>query len=281
MLKNSFIHIQGIGKKTEQKIWEAGIRTWSDCIPPNLHKLSKTVINRLIDGLEKHPDAILDSPDYLYKHLPSNQQWRLFSRFKDSIAYLDIETTGTHHNCKITTIALYDGNAIFTFVNGENLHTFPKQLAKYKLLVTYNGKSFDVPMINQFFNISVQQAHIDLRPILAGIGLKGGLKGCEKKLGIDRKELSGMDGYGAVLLWREYERFNNRDVLNTLLAYNIADTVNMEPLLIHAYNENLKDTPFYHEKKIEPAPYPHSPHTPHPAVVARIKNLLAQYRERF
>ncbi len=278
MLQNSFLHISGIGKKTEQKIWQAGITTWADCKPPFPKELSKTITNRLESGLTRHPDTILNSPDYLYQTLPSNQHWRLFPRFRESTAFIDIETTGTHENCKITTIALYDGKQILTFINGDNLHTFPEILARYKVIVTYNGKSFDVPIIKQFFNIKVDQAHIDLRFILAAIDLKGGLKGCEKKLGLDRAELSGIDGYAAVLLWREYERFNNKDVLNTLLAYNIADAVNLEPLLIHAYNRNLQDTPFYAEKKINPELSPKSPYSPHKQVVAQTKKLLAEQK---
>lgn len=277
MLQNSFLHISGIGKKTEQKIWQAGVRTWSDFKPPH-PQLSTTISRRIAHGLQKHPSTILATPDYLYKTLPSNQHWRLFKRFQGSTAYIDIETTGTHQDCTITTIALYDGTQILTFVNGDNLHTFPEVLKRYKLIVTYNGKSFDVPIIRHFFNINVDQAHIDLRPVLAAIGLKGGLKGCEKMLGIDRQELSGVDGYGAVLLWREYQRFGNKDVLHTLLAYNIADAVNMEPLLIHAYNKNLENTPFYNDKKISSSPYPQSPYAPHPMVVARIKKLLEERR---
>ena len=277
MLQNSFIHISGIGKKTEQNLWRKGIKTWDMFKQPFPASLSKTTLNRLRDGLGNHPTTILDSPDYLYKTLPSNQHWRLFPRFRHTTAYIDIETTGTHHDCTITTIALYDGNQTLTFVNGDNLHTFPEVLKRYQLIVTYNGKSFDVPIIKNFFNIDVPQAHLDLRGILAAIGLKGGLKGCEKQLGIDRQELAGVDGYGAVLLWRDYERFKNKDVLDTLLAYNIADAVNLEPLLIHAYNRNLQDTPFYPEKKISQATYPQSPYSPHPTVVARVKKLLANY----
>lgn len=274
MLQNSFLHISGIGQKTEQKIWESGIRTWQDFPPPYPTTLSAVTLRRIRDGLNKHPTRILDSPEYLYAQLPSSQHWRLFQQFRDRTAFIDIETTGTHHDCQITTIALYDGRQILTFSHGDNLHTFPEALSKYDIIVTYNGKCFDVPIIEQFFSIRVEQAHIDLRPVLAQIGIKGGLKGCEKQLGIDRQELSGVDGYGAVLLWREYQRFNNNDVLETLLAYNIADAVNLEPLLIHAYNRHLQDTPFHNEQQIAPARPPHSPCIPHPHVVARVKKLL-------
>ena len=86
--------------------------------------------------------------------------------------------------------------------------------------------------------------------VLRSLGITGGLKGCEKKLGIDRKELDGVDGYFAVLLWREYLKSGNRAALDTLLAYNIEDVVNLETLMVIAYNMNLDATPFSGELRL-------------------------------
>jgi hypothetical protein len=33
MLKNTFLHIPGIGIKTEQRFWETGIHNWNDFTP--------------------------------------------------------------------------------------------------------------------------------------------------------------------------------------------------------------------------------------------------------
>ena len=63
--------------------------------------------------------------------------------------------------------------------------------------------------------------------MLSRLGYKGGLKGCEKQLGLDRHELDGVDGYTAVLLWQEYTRTRNTRALDTLLAYNIQDVLNL------------------------------------------------------
>lgn len=30
MLEHTFVHIPGIGKATEQRLWEQGIRTWAE-----------------------------------------------------------------------------------------------------------------------------------------------------------------------------------------------------------------------------------------------------------
>jgi hypothetical protein len=32
MLQNTFLHLPGIGKKTEHAIWEKGIRSWDDLL---------------------------------------------------------------------------------------------------------------------------------------------------------------------------------------------------------------------------------------------------------
>ena len=44
---------------------------------------------------------------------------------------------------------------------------------------------------------------------MSSLGYRGGLKGCEKCLGLDRAELDGVDGYFAVLLWNEYRKSGN------------------------------------------------------------------------
>ena len=59
----------------------------------------------------------------------------------------------------------------------------------------------------------MNQAHIDLRYLLKSLGYTGGLKGCEKKAGIDRGELDGVNGYFAVLLWQDYQRNRNEKPL--------------------------------------------------------------------
>jgi uncharacterized protein YprB with RNaseH-like and TPR domain len=52
----------------------------------------------------------------------------------------------------------------------------------------YNGKTFDVPFIEKYFGIRMNHAHIDLRYVLKSLGYAGGLKRCEKALGLDRGE---------------------------------------------------------------------------------------------
>ncbi len=273
MLKNTFCHIPGIGEITEKNLWSTGLDSWDACsdlegIP--LPRKQKKAIKRYIEESESN---LLDgNAKFFSRLLPPNLHWRLFPQFRDSIAYLDIETTGleTWEN-SITTIALYDGKAILYYVQGENLEDFETDIKKYEVLVTYNGKCFDLPFIEWYFRTKLDHAHIDLRYVLRSLGYSGGLKGCEHQLGLNRGELEGVDGFFAVLLWHEFERTGDRRVLETLLAYNIEDVINLEMLMVMAYNLKIKKTPFEVTHCLELPDRPEIPFIPDIGVVERVK----------
>ncbi|MFC1822415.1 ribonuclease H-like domain-containing protein [Thermodesulfobacteriota bacterium] len=258
MLKNTFIHIPGIGIKIEERLWDSGILDWDSFKEPfqiNLSHKKLESIERYLQESKEHLES--NNPKYFESLLPASQHWRMFSDFRDSTVYLDIETTGLNMwGFEITTISLYDGESIFCYVKDQNLEDFEKDINKYKVIVTYNGKSFDIPFIERYFGINLPQAHIDLRYILASLGFSGGLKGCEKQLWIDRGNLEDVDGYFAVLLWYDYKQNKNQKALETLLAYNIQDTVNLETLMVQAHNMKLRDFPFL---KIHQLPVPKQP----------------------
>lgn len=94
--------------------------------------------------------------------------------------------------------------------------------------------------------LPMQQAHIDLRYVLRSLGYKGGVKSCERQLGLDRGGLADVDGYTAVLLWADYTQRGNARALETLLAYNTEDVINLEVLMVLAYNLLVRQTPFTH-----------------------------------
>ncbi len=272
MLTHSFIHLPGIGVKTEENLWQAGIQNWSQWSDTPPVRLPNSSLPQLASLLQTSLTELDKGPDFFSKRLPANEQWRLFSHFRNRTAYLDIETTGLGPNAEITTIALYDGCDVHCYINGRNLEDFEKDIWNYEILVTYNGKGFDIPVLERYFHTRLTHAHIDLRYILAKLGFKGGLKGCEKQLGIDRGTLDGIDGYFAVLLWQDYINNNNEKALETLLAYNIEDTVNLERLLIEAYNRNVQSTPFGNDLFIEQPEVPAILYQPDYNTVARIRN---------
>ncbi len=272
MIKNTFCHIPGVSVRFERMLWEMGIHSW-DCFLNQADIPAPAARVRDIAGhIRKSMDHVaLSDPAFFAKSLPSRHHWRLFAAFRHSTAYLDIETTGLGGpEDHITTIALYDGQSVFHYVHGENLENFETDVQRYNLLVTYNGKCFDVPFIRRSFGMAMPQAHIDLMYVLRRLGITGGLKGCEKKLGLDRKELDGVDGFFAVLLWREFVREGNRAALETLLAYNIEDVVNLETLMVMAYNLNLQDTPFPADLRL---PLPQRPQVPFAADAETIQRI--------
>ena len=278
MLKNTFCHIPGIGLVTEKRLWDAGLRSWDDLSKLDngrlpLSKSRAYGLKRYIDQSNSHLQA--GDPRYFAELLPSDQTWRIFSDFRGSTAYVDIETTGTDgSNDHITTIALYDGTSVFWYVQGRNLEDFPAQVQKYELLVTFNGKCFDLPFIRSHLGIPMSQAHIDLRYVLKSLGYRGGLKKCEKQLGIDREDLDGVDGFFAVLLWDEYKRKGSAKALETLLAYNIQDVVSLETLMVQAFNLKLRETPFHERLTLDPPTSPAVPFKADLPTIDRIKTRL-------
>lgn len=172
-----------------------------------------------------------ENAQFFYHALPFQDQWRLFDEFKGDAVYLDIETNGYRNG--ITVIGLSDGVDTKMMVRGFNLdkNLLTKALAQCKLVVTFNGASFDLPIIERYFGIKVRVPHLDLRFAAKRIGLQGGLKAIEKTLGIARrKEVEDCSGQDAVYLWEMWKSTGNRDYLDKLIWYNEEDILNLKPL---------------------------------------------------
>jgi uncharacterized protein YprB with RNaseH-like and TPR domain len=238
LLEQTFIHIQGIGRKTEQRLWERGIRTWKHfltCSETIFSPARDEMVRRELEASLEHREDIL----YFTDRLSSRDIWRMFDAFRKKAVYLDIETSGGYQGIdEITVIGLYNGDTVETFINGIDLYEFEATIAKYDLVITFNGSNFDLPFIRRWFpSIVLPPAHIDLRFLLRGLGYRGGLKKIEKDLGVFRNaEINGMNGYDAVMLWKAYH-WGDRNALEKLIKYNTADIVNLEHLMELGYRE--------------------------------------------
>jgi len=254
-LLNSFTFVKGIGVKTETTLKGLGINCWDDVIKKRRPELfPKQKWNALLNGVNSGLEAlkILDISQ-LTSLIPKIQHWKMIPNFIDRIAYLDIETTGlSPHYSHITTIAVYDGTSIHNFVRGENLNEFPTFISKFPAITTFYGKSFDIPFIKQEMGIGFNQIHFDVCFLLKRLKIKGGLKKIEKRFGISRGELEDLDGYTAVLLWKKFRKSKKKEYLETLLAYNNEDVINLEFLLYQAYNLLIEKEPVY----ISPLEFP-------------------------
>jgi uncharacterized protein YprB with RNaseH-like and TPR domain len=271
VLKHTFVHLPGLGPSTERRLWAAGILTWDDFLDAETPPLSsvKAPLWRQELELSKERLAAGDA-DWFGERLSPADAWRLFFDFRDGLACVDIETDGTPQN-EVTAVSLYDGqNTVRTYAHGRNLHDFTTDILESKVLVTFNGRCFDAPVLRSHLRAVLPKAHIDLRNVLTAIGVKGGLKKCEERYGVDRGDLTGADGYFAVILWREYTRSGDPALLETLLAYNAADVLALPVLLAHAVNELLGQTPFA-DRYALPIPRPgDNPHAPDPRVLRKL-----------
>jgi uncharacterized protein YprB with RNaseH-like and TPR domain len=271
MLRNTFCHIPGIGPKTEGSLWEAGYTTWEDLLRqgglPARYPARRSCADHLQESVKHYADRNLA---YFADRLPPGQQWRLFHDFRCSCAYLDIETTGLGPGDYVTAVALYDGRRLRSYVLGHNLDDFRGEVREYALLVTYNGSTFDLPFLRRQLRVELPQAHIDLRFVLGSLGYRGGLKECERRLGVRREGLEEVDGFVAVLLWHEYQWRGNRQALETLLAYNAQDVLNLERLMVEAYNRKLHGTPFAQSHRLPAPAVPANPFRPDAAVLRQV-----------
>lgn len=255
MLSSTFCHVPAVGEKTERHIWEAGIWSWEDalCTPFFERSFPRAFVFQVRSFLERSQRRLeRNDARFFEEHLPRKELWRLFPEFRHTAVFLDIETTGLNPpDDYVTAITLFDGYHIKTFVRGINLKDFLPEVMKYRVIITFNGKCFDLPFLERSLGIRLPHVHLDLRYILKSLGFSGGLKACERALGIDRGKLQGVDGYTAVLLWRKYQD-GCPEALETLLAYNVADTVNLERLMVFAYNEKIRHLPLPQSPLPEP-----------------------------
>jgi uncharacterized protein YprB with RNaseH-like and TPR domain len=244
MLKRTYIHLPGVGRRTEAHFWRQGLGTWEDFLGAGwVAGLSRDRVRRLREHLQESLGQMANAGYFAARLLPG-EHWRLFRQFRPRAAYLDIETTGTFWpGLMVTVVGLYDGVEMRQFVHGYNLHEFPRALEGLDLLVTFNGTQFDLPVLRANFpELSLPPVHVDLRFLLARLGFRGGLKKIEPRFGIQRpEEVDGMDGYMAVILWERYQR-GDRTALELLLKYNREDVVNLEVLMeegFRLYRERL------------------------------------------
>ncbi len=241
MLKKSFIFLDKISHASEKKIWEQNIHTWDHFLETkDIHGIGKTrkiFYDQQIHHAKKA--AVDDDVQTLSTLFPKQEHWRLYNLFKEQACFLDIETSGYYGD--ITVIGIYDGRETKTMIKGKNLNLplLKNLLQQYKMIITFNGSSFDLPVINRYYPNTIPNiAHVDLRHVLAKVGYTGGLKSIEKQLGIKRaEEVRDVNGSDAVYFWNMYKATGQEKYLDLLVKYNEEDIVNLKPLADFAVNE--------------------------------------------
>jgi len=247
MIEHTFQMLPSVGAKKERSLWEAGILDWDDflasdcigCVKPSLKERSDPIIMQATELL-KDDDACA-----LSDLIPKSEHWRMYDHFKDDAAYLDIETDGLSRDSLITVVTVHRKDRTYTLTEGFDLdpESLSEALDGAKMLVTFNGSCFDVPVLkNSFPEVDFDIPQFDLRFASRKVGFKGGLKPLEIELGIHRSEdIIDVDGAMAVHLWHQWERNSDEDALNILREYNRADTINLEYIAGIIYDRLVTD----------------------------------------
>jgi uncharacterized protein YprB with RNaseH-like and TPR domain len=234
VLRRTFQLTSGIGPWRERQLWSQGVATWDD-LEARRGSAGSRLDARLLEAVAGARDALARrDAGTLAAMMPSRERWRLLPTFSDDAAFLDIETDGGE---TVTAIAVLDRHGPRVYLRGRDLDGFPEVTRDWKLLVTFNGLSFDVPMLRRAFpGWRPPAAHVDLRHLWARLGHRGGLKLLEEAQGIGRPpHLAGLGGWDAVLLWRRHED-GDRAALRLLVEYNLHDAVNLQALAALGYN---------------------------------------------
>ncbi|MDD1770366.1 MAG: ribonuclease H-like domain-containing protein [Methanomassiliicoccales archaeon] len=246
MITRTFLMLPTVGRATEKRLWRDGVVDW-DCFleTRSVRGMSSKRKERLDAGV-RTADAFLRQGEtsYFSRLLPSGEHWRLYEDVRDGVAYLDIETDGLGPSAVTTVVGIHRASGTTTLVRGIDLSTenLIKALKGTSLIVTFNGASFDLPILEREYPFSVPIVpHFDLRHGCARVGLSGGLKRIERMMGIARdRDLEYMTGEEAVWLWHLWCKNRNRNALDTLIRYNTADIRNLEPIA-EAVCERLKN----------------------------------------
>lgn len=241
MLDQTFIHIPGIGRRTEHELWKAGITSWRDYADffRSPTGISRGLQRRLDQHIPQSIDAVQRGDASFFRRLSAlGEAWRLFPQFADKCVFLDIETTGLSPVFDtITLVGLYDGHRYQTFIDGQNLNDLPSALTNYSVVVTFNGAGFDLRFLKLAFeNLELPPIHIDLRWVTRRLGYRGGLKSVEREFGITRvRDVEDIHGSEAPVLWSRHLR-GDRTALPQLVAYNREDVVHLKAILEIAYD---------------------------------------------
>lgn len=164
-----------------------------------------------------------------------------------NIAYFDIETTGfdkEKDSIILISLGYYVKDSIFTVKQyfGENLEdeknileSFFKDLKKFKVWCSYNGKAFDEPFIRYRMDkykiyINLPEEHVDLyrmiKPYKQQLNLERcNLKSVEKYAGIVRKDT--IDGGMCVELYKKYLENKDEEFIKKIMLHNFEDVLNL------------------------------------------------------
>lgn len=234
MLKSTFQHLRGVGKKKEALLWQAGVTSWEQYGGTGQLSLFGDLAGcgELSASFEafKRGDV-----EFFARSLPHDEHYRIALEYPKDTLFLDIETTGLSLYYDSITLVGWDlAGRYEVYVSGTAEDRLRSIMAKAKVLVTFNGTMFDVKfLLKRFPGLSIPPVHVDLRYLAKRVGLSGGQKAIERELNFRRtKSIVGLEGEGAPILWHKYRR-GSLAALKKLVRYNHADIEGMRFIFDH------------------------------------------------
>lgn len=235
VLQRYFGHLPHVGAQRAKRLCDEGCACWSDLVnaPQPLAGLDVFAWDEIRSAAEQSLRAVqADNAAFFTKRLPPLEQWRVLTHWFEQASYFDIETSGLEVDSIVTLVCCFHEGRPLRFLAGENIEDFLELLESVKLLVSFNGASFDVPRVLDRFHIpELPCAHVDLRWLCHHAGWRGGLKKIERALGLRRPDdLEGLGGAEAVWLWQAWRESGDEQAKRTLERYCSADTVMLKLL---------------------------------------------------
>ncbi|MCK4547401.1 MAG: ribonuclease H-like domain-containing protein [Candidatus Eisenbacteria sp.] len=171
--------------------------------------------------------------------LPAGERSRLYPCLAGETWFLDIETTGlSPFKSEITTVALYDGARCRVLVHGRDIEETPVLLDQKTLLVTFNGKAFDLRFLRHRLGWKGGDLHLDLWHEFRARGMSGGLKKIERRLGMAKRTSAVQNGMEAIKLWYQYLAGDGQ-ALRRLVAYNEEDARVLKSLVLYLIEQSM------------------------------------------
>lgn len=230
VLQQYLRHLPHIGAQREQRLRQEGCSCWNSILNA-AHPLAgfdRSAWNEICKVCEQSLRAMAaDDVAFFVAHIPPSEQWRVLAHWFKQASCFDIETDGLEVDSTVTLISCFHLGSPHCFLAGENMDDFLDLMEQIKLLVSFNGASFDVPrVLNRFHIQRLPCAHVDLRWLCHHAGWRGGLKAIERALGLLRPpDLVGLGGAEAVGLWQAWTEQGDAQARRTLERYCVADTV--------------------------------------------------------
>ena len=242
LLEQSLCMMKGVSPEAECRLRRQGVLTCHQLACEAERFLSRGHAGRIRAAFAEWEVARVNGlVDWMVGHLPAGHRVRALKDYWHEALFYDIETDGMTTAARITCISTFRNGQAHSFWRGHNLEDFLSEWTKAKILVSFNGKRFDTPIVCKTFGLTTAPTQIDLMGEAAHYGLRGGLKAIERQIGFNRTVADCQDGRGAIRFWEEYDRTHSEKALKALLEYNMEDVMSLEFLARHLLSLSIEN----------------------------------------